>query len=500
MNSLLTGLSFTAQRALLLVLILAQAGFLIGHLMYQRAYIEGNASRILRNTTLLEKEHFETTLVAMRYQLRVIGNAILLNHTVAPDNASPFLANELKRKWLNAAIVFDEKGDFVASQSIFPLHLALNETTLRTGSFREQALFNDFRQHDINESLFYWRSNGTDPNLVGFVMYRAIRDPHGKYLGGIVGFFNSSSMEGMFRGMEKEGFDLGPHGAMAVFDRGNAIQLARMGMGKLAGPRAHDPGLARLMNYADDSAQVHHYVSPIDGVPRMGVFLNINDGKWVLATGLAKQDVFHGWKSQAIWTAIAIIVIAVSQWLLLHYMHANALQRERFAQEARYDPLTGLANRRYFDDWTGKACRLAYRRHKPLCVIAFDLDHFKIINDKYGHDGGDAVLKAIGQTLPELIRSEDIAARFGGEEFVIAMVDTNAECALETAERIRIAFETCHVEFNGHIISFRSSFGVAQMTDDELQSSEGMKSVLVRADQALYQSKLAGRNRVSLSS
>ena len=104
MNSLLTGLSFTAQRALLLVLILAQAGFLIGHLMYQRAYIEGNASRILRNTTLLEKEHFETTLVAMRYQLRVIGNAILLNHTVAPDNTSSFLANELKRKWLNAAI------------------------------------------------------------------------------------------------------------------------------------------------------------------------------------------------------------------------------------------------------------------------------------------------------------------------------------------------------------------------------------------------------------
>ncbi len=488
--------SLAKKRCLLVLVILVQAGLLVGHLFYQRSYIEDNAARILRNTALLQSQQFETSLDAMRYQMRVIGNAFLLNHTVTPDNAQPFLQEELKRVWLDGVIVFNEQGDFVASRALFPLEHALSATTLAQASFRERPLFKDLRRDEVSEDLISWQSNGTDKNLFGFVMYRAVRDASGRYLGGIVGFFNSQSMNAIFRKMESQGFDLGPGGAMAVLDRDNALQLARMGANDLTRTTQSDPRLVKLLEYANDSAQVHQYVSPLDGVPRFGVFLNLNQRKWVLAVGLARDDVFHGWYIQAGWTALAILIISVSQWLLLHYMHTNALQRERFAQEARHDPLTGLSNRRQFDEWSKRACNLARRHQQPLCVMSLDLDFFKQINDTWGHDGGDAVLRHIGQLLPALVRGGDIVARFGGEEFVVAMPQTMIETAAEIAERVRASFARQQLKFGGDIIHFTTSIGITRMTPDELEVSNGMQSALARADQALYQAKQEGRNRV----
>jgi hypothetical protein len=85
-----------------------------------------------------------------------------------------------------------------------------------------------------------------------------------------------------------------------------------------------DSRLAKLLEYASDTAQVQRYTSPIDGVERMGVFLNLNERKWVLAVGLARKDVLHGWYYQALWTALAILVISITQWFLMHYIHVNA--------------------------------------------------------------------------------------------------------------------------------------------------------------------------------
>lgn len=488
--------NITAQRLLILLFIIVQASLLIGHLFYQRHYIADNAGRILRNTAILEKEHFETTLEAMRYQVRVIGNAFLLDHTVTAEKAEPFLGKELQRKWLNAVVVFDAKGDFVANQSIFPLKLALDDSILKQASFRDRPLFKALRQEDESERFFYWQSNGSDPNLVGFVLYRAVRDPGGKYLGGVVGFFSADSLESMFRRMERDGFDLGPNGAMAVFDRDSTAQLARMGAGSDAGASRYDARLKELLGFVSETAQVHDYESPMDDIPRTGVFLNLNVRKWILAVGLAKKDIFHGWYVQAFWTVLAIIALSVTQWLLVHYIRINYLQRERLAIEARHDPLTGLANRRQFDEWAKAVCSTARRHQQPLCVMALDLDFFKKINDNYGHEGGDAVLKYVGVVLPGLIRGGDIAARFGGEEFIIGLPFTELTTAVEIAERIRTTFETHGVPYNGEMIHFTSSFGVAQITADELEVNDGMQTLLSRADQALYRAKQDGRNCV----
>jgi len=175
------------------------------------------------------------------------------------------------------------------------------------------------------------------------------------------------------------------------------------------------------------------------------------------------------------------------------------LQRERLAQEARRDPLTDLANRRYFDEWSNGVCSLARRHQQSLCVLSFDLDFFKRINDTYGHDAGDAVLKQVARALQQQLRQSDFAARFGGEEFAVALPQTQRDVALQVAERIRASFAAQEVVFNGQTIRFTASFGIAQMTPDELEMGEGIHVALARADKALYFSKQEGRNCVTVA-
>lgn len=487
--------NLTFKRAFLLIFILLQASLLIGHLMYQRVYIENNAARILRNTALLESERFQTSLDAMHYQVQVIGDALLLNHTVTPEHAQPYLAEELKRIWLDGVIIFDDQGNFIAERTLFPLRQVLAPVALMQRSFRERPLFIELRREDVTERLFYWKSEGDNPGLNGFVMYRAVRDPQGRYLGGIAGIFNSRAMEDMFQERLKQGFDLGEHGAMAILDPDADIELARMQTETYADLTRKNSAPGILMNLAGDTAQIHHYVSPIDGVSRMGVFLNLNERNWVLAVGLAEKDVLHGWYFQAFWTALAIIVIAVTQWLLLHYMLSHQAQENKVAAEARHDPLTGLANRRNFDEWVLSTGSKAQQYPLNICVVSIDLDFFKKINDSFGHDGGDAVLRCVGAILPELVRPCDIAARFGGEEFVVAMADTDLTVACQVAERIRMTFAWQSVEHCDQIISFTASFGIAHMACSPAKISEGIQELLARADRALYRAKREGRNR-----
>lgn len=131
-------------------------------------------------------------------------------------------------------------------------------------------------------------------------------------------------------------------------------------------------------------------------------------------------------------------------------------------------------------------------RHKlPLSVVMIDIDFFKRINDTYGHETGDKVLKIFAKTLEKSIRHEDIVGRFGGEEFVIALPNTNIEQALNAAERIRQKIEKMKVKaINGNITA---SLGITELllTDDE-------ESILKRADDALYEAKRGGRNRCEI--
>lgn len=357
-------------------------------------------------------------------------------------------------------------------------------------------LFKDLRREAVTEQFVRWHGNGSDPNYRGFLIYRAAYDPQGHYLGGIVGLIGDATLEQKFLNEENRGFDLGPSGVIAILNHHSGEVLSHMGPPILR--VAADT--SQLLSFASDSAlQAHRYVSPFDGVRRLGVFLNLNNGRWVLMASLAERDLLNSWFRLVVLGVLAFLVIAMLQWVLLHYVHANFLQRERLAQEARHDPLTNLSNRRHFGELAHGACSLARRYQQPLCVLSLDLDFFKKINDTYGHDFGDAMLKHMAHTLRGSLRESDIAARFGGEEFVVAMPHTTLDVAQEVAERIRAGIATHAVKFKDLAIRLTVSIGAAQITTDELEVSEGIHAALARADQALYQSKHEGRNRVTVA-
>lgn len=159
---------------------------------------------------------------------------------------------------------------------------------------------------------------------------------------------------------------------------------------------------------------------------------------------------------------------------------------------AATDSLTGLANRRTFAASVQSESERSDRRGTPLCVLLLDVDHFKQVNDRFGHASGDAVLARIGALLADQCRSYDIVARWGGEEFVVALPDTSLAQGRDVAERIRAAVERTVVHAtNGSAIALSISIGVAARFPDEPQDA-----LLDRADRAMYAAKTGGRNRV----
>lgn len=170
----------------------------------------------------------------------------------------------------------------------------------------------------------------------------------------------------------------------------------------------------------------------------------------------------------------------------------NSLQQT--IELAVTDPLTGLNNRRYLDNHMKTLFGRAMARGRALSVCIADIDRFKSINDTYGHDAGDAVLRQFANRIRAAVRGADLACRFGGEEFVVVMPDTDAAAATSIAERLRIAVETepFMLHGQGREIHVTASIGIATI-GSSVQTPE---QLLKQADQALYEAKHSGRNRV----
>lgn len=169
------------------------------------------------------------------------------------------------------------------------------------------------------------------------------------------------------------------------------------------------------------------------------------------------------------------------------------------------DELTGMLNRRGFVDRVDQIFQFIRQHHDqerrhgiriPFSVIFIDLDNFKQINDEYGHAAGDAVLKHVAQVFAHSVRQGDVVARFGGEEFVVALHAVSVDDAEHVAEKIRKALESSPCVHEGLTLSLTGSFGVAEYRAED----DTLEQLITRADEAMYQAKQAGKNRVVISS
>jgi diguanylate cyclase (GGDEF)-like protein len=174
----------------------------------------------------------------------------------------------------------------------------------------------------------------------------------------------------------------------------------------------------------------------------------------------------------------------------------NLRLQETLRQQSIRDALTGLYNRRYLEESLPREIARSERRGQSLALLMIDLDHFKAFNDKHGHDGGDAVLAAFGHLLQASSRGEDIACRYGGEEFTLILTEITPEDARRRAEELRAAVERMHVRhLQRDLGDVTASIGLAMFPDD----AQDAGALHRKADAALYRAKHAGRNRVELA-
>ena len=165
---------------------------------------------------------------------------------------------------------------------------------------------------------------------------------------------------------------------------------------------------------------------------------------------------------------------------------------ETLRESTLRDAMTGLNNRRFLEEYIDTLTASARRKQSHIAILMLDLDHFKMINDTYGHDAGDSVLKALANTIKATVRAADIVIRYGGEEFMVILQDTTSTFALSVAEKIRVSVEAMRIPHAGVILKRTISIGIADFPGD----SQTFWQTVKFADVALYHAKQTGRNRV----
>jgi diguanylate cyclase (GGDEF)-like protein len=212
------------------------------------------------------------------------------------------------------------------------------------------------------------------------------------------------------------------------------------------------------------------------------------------------------WSHELLFTDIFVSLVfffgACFVWLV-NVLSLNTAQVVRrisiLEQENVTDPLINIFNRRYFDRRVQEECERAHRYGLPLSILLLDIDHFKRVNDTYGHPVGDLVLKNLGRLLVDTVRNTDIVSRFGGEEICIIATNTMEPVAAELAERMRLLVEAAEMVAADDVrglppLHITVSIGVSTLSS----STSTAKELMELADSALYHAKSRGRNRVAI--
>ncbi|WP_283150982.1 sensor domain-containing diguanylate cyclase [Silvimonas soli] len=499
-STLFSGLP--AKRALLILALLVQGGSVAGYLYLERGWIEAGVVQSLRNVSSMHMRSFEQLETTLNYQLATVADEMqeMGVHADNPQKRKLLLSKETKHGWLDTVAVLDSTGKIIALDSGVPVASVLPATVLANNSFKDSPQYRLIYDRWVEStSAFVARPFAAELGGGGMMTYQMIRSPDGKTMGSVVGFTSLHSLSVLLNTDAVRGFDLGKDGVLAILDYHTREMLYRYTYagdpqaGHKGGGQTISSSSFRDTRYGPD---VKFYRSTVDGLERLVVLAPLHDARWLQMVAQSKNEYLFNWRIQAAITGLVFACICVLQWLLLDVFHQNQVQRKVLEYDALHDLMTGLANRRKFFSWTETIQHQSDRYRQPWSVLALDVDHFKKVNDTYGHDAGDAVLRTLADILRANIRDCDIAARFGGEEFIIGLPQTEQHGAAVVAERIRQALAETVVTVNGQDIRCTVSIGIAEY---QPQSGMNMQNVLKQADAALYRAKAWGRNRVVLA-
>ncbi|WP_176785938.1 GGDEF domain-containing protein [Propionivibrio dicarboxylicus] len=287
-----------------------------------------------------------------------------------------------------------------------------------------------------------------------------------------------------------------PNGSIVLVHQDGTI-LFRSPEAGLIGKSLRGSGLWNDENRTRNEGVFELTTGTSDGLARIGAFVKVPDYPLVAIATSSLDDTLSEWHTKAtglvaFGIAATLAGIAVLWRLRSSLRYLDSTQRELMAQ-ANIDDLTQIANRRFFMLHSSQELERCLRYERPLSLLIYDVDHFKRINDDYGHETGDLTLKAITQAVQDELRATDLQARIGGEEFAVLLPETGLSKAVEVAERLRARIEKMtYVNMDKRDAPITVSVGIAAYAN----GNETLDELIARTDRALYRAKAGGRNRV----
>jgi diguanylate cyclase (GGDEF)-like protein len=319
---------------------------------------------------------------------------------------------------------------------------------------------------------------------------RRYEHPDGRFAGAVVAPVPVERLERLLGAA-----DVGPGGAVGV--RGGGLEIiARHPPVPEHSPVHAAPAALRELVSRGEISGTFHATSVFDGVDRLYSYRKVAGYPLHVTVGRATDEYMGHWRRDMGVVAIlssVLFAVAIGATLMVD----RAWRRQRriahlLETQAHTDPLTGLANRRHFFETAEAELSRSRRYQAALSLLMLDIDRFKEVNDAHGHRAGDRVLQKLAQTCREVLRAVDVVGRVGGEEFAILLPETAAEGALEVAERLREAVEGAEVaREEGVPLRVTVSIGVSTASGDA-----NLDTLMSQADDALYDAKHRGRNRV----
>lgn len=292
-----------------------------------------------------------------------------------------------------------------------------------------------------------------------------------------------------------EKVSIGSHGILAIADMNTQLLARKPPLPAALGKKVND-GIVTSFVTSEERFKSFSGQSPLDGETRLYSARKVDGLPFVVVVGEANQDWQASWR-QRIWiTSGAILLLSGMAIFILRYYWNILRHREELALHANTDALTGIANRRSFMNQAEQELKRAQRHDTPLVLLVLDIDHFKQINDTYGHATGDRAIIEFSKACLEAMRDVDCLGRLGGDEFVILLPNTSAEQARVVAERVCHTVRSHEVlNDDGAAVLMTCSIG-ATMVDPR---KNDIDDAVTNADAALYVSKQNGRNRVEFA-
>ncbi|WP_322031124.1 sensor domain-containing diguanylate cyclase [Paraburkholderia sp. J76] len=291
--------------------------------------------------------------------------------------------------------------------------------------------------------------------------------------------------------------DLGRSSRLFILMRDGTLLASQPASLRGAGSNYSD--LPNFALFSRRDVGTYTFRSALDGVARIYTFAHVGNSPFIVVVAPAVEDVLAGWRRRS-YIALVMTTVFGAAWVAVSWMLAFALRDKVVAEGelmrlAVTDPLTGLANRRALDSRLASEWHHAVRERAPLSVLFFDIDHFKLFNDTYGHAAGDEVLAFVAERIASgSRRATDLAARFGGEEFAVVLPDTALDAATRVAEKIRKRIESANLTLSGTRHG-RVTVSAGCASCEPPVGGSGAK-LLAAADRLLYEAKEAGRNQV----